>query len=185
MKRFQTQAAQATASSSKPNLRAKSSGPIEQCIRLRVICLTPPAPQHYGAEFGLQDNSTTADWVIHAGKVRPNGDIYFECECRVNVDVRTRMANFLGRFAHGGTAQKFLYLSWRPTAWRPEQPDPPCPAWLRRMKVHLSSITWSQIDQAARSEGVLEARVQGTGRDGGPSCGSVPLIGKGWTVRKT
>src|SRR5438105_7599848 len=31
-------------------------------VRLRIICLRPPPPGQYGAEFGLQDNSTTANW---------------------------------------------------------------------------------------------------------------------------
>ena len=53
-----------------------------------------------------------------------------------------------------------------------------------RIKVHLSSITWAQIDQVAGMDGVLEAVVQGTGRDGGPSCASVPLVGGGWAVRR-
>ncbi len=68
--------------------------------------------------------------------------------------------------------------------WRPGQPESPCPTWVRRIKVHLSSITWPQIDEAVKTSGVLEARIQGTGRDGGPSCASVPLLGGGWTVKK-
>ena len=170
--------------SNKPKRHAKPDERAEQRVWLRVICLRPPQPKRYGAEFGLQDNSTTADWLIHAGEAHPNGNIQFECECRVKPNQRTQAPSFLGSFVHGDTAKKFLYLSWRPKSWRPGQPDPPCPAWLRRIKVHLSSITWTQIEQAARTGGVLEAVVQGTGCDGGPSCASVPLVGGGWTVRK-
>lgn len=169
---------------SKPKQRAKSGTRHEQSIRLRVICQRPPPPQQYGAEFGLQDNSTTADWVIHAGQAYPNGDVYFECECRVRPHQSTESPNFLGPFVHGDASKRFLYLSWRPVGWRPNQPDPPCPAWLRRIKVHLSSISWEQIEESVTRGGVLEAVVPGTGHDGGPSCASVPLVGGGWTVRR-
>ncbi len=168
---------------SKPKKRTESGTRPEQRIRLRVICQKPPPPQRYGAEFGLQDNSTTADWVIHAGQAHPNGDIRFECECRVRRHHRTGSPSFLGPFVHGGAAQRFLYLSWRPVGWRPGQLDPRCPAWLRRIKVHLKPITWEQIEESLKRGGVLEAVVPGTGRDGGPSCASVPLVGGGWTVR--
>ena len=167
---------------SKPKQHAKSDTRPEQHIRLRVICRKPLQPQRYGAEFGLQDNSTTVDWVIHAGQSQPNGDVHFECECRVRPHQRTGLPNFLGPFVHGVASQRFLYLSWRPVGWRPSQPGPPCPAWLRRMKVHLRSISWKQIEELTRG-GVLEAVVPGTGRDGGPSCASVPLVDGGWTVR--
>jgi hypothetical protein len=30
---------------------------------------------------------------------------------------------------------------------------------------------------------VLEARIAGTAPDGGPMCGSAPLLGDGWVVR--
>jgi hypothetical protein len=33
-------------------------------------------------------------------------------------------------------------------------------------------------------DGVLEARIQGTGRDGGPACATVPLLDAGWKVVK-
>src|SRR6266508_3869235 len=93
----------------------------EQRVRLRVICIAPPKPENHGAEFGLQNNSTTTDWVIHAGAAQPNGDIHFECECRIRPNPRTNEPSFLGPFVHGEAAKRFLYLSWRPKDWRPGQ----------------------------------------------------------------
>ena len=156
----------------------------EQHVRLRIICLSPPNPEKHSATFGLQDNSTTKEWVIHPGVTQANGDVHFECECRVRVNPRTKAPNFLGPFVHGGTADRFLYLSWRPKDWRPGQEVVGCP-WLRRTKVRLGSITWVQIKETIRKNGVLEAKVVGTGRNGGPFGGSVPLAGSGWTIRKT
>ena len=155
----------------------------EQRVRLRVICQRPPSPQQYGAEFGLQDNSSTAAWVLHTGGTQPNGDIHFECECRVRPQQRTDSPNFLGPFVHGSASERFLYLSWRPLAWRPSQAEPGV-GWVRRIKVHLKSITWEQIDESVKKDGILEAVVPGTGRDGGPSCASVPLFGGGWAIRR-
>ena len=170
--------------SKSPRRTASSKQRAEERVRLRVICVRPPQPKQYQAAFGLQDNSSTADWVIHAGKHQPNGDIHFECECRVRANPRTQAPTFLGPFAHGDAAKRFLYLSWRPVGWRPGHPDPPSP-WVRRMKLHLSIITWAQIDQAVKTQGVLEAIVPGTASDGGPSCASIPLVGGGWSVRRT
>jgi hypothetical protein len=153
-------------------------------VRLRVICLKPPLPEKYGAEFGLQDNSTTKDWVLHSGQRQANGDVHFECECRVRPDRRTNSPSFLGPFVHGSTAERFLYLSWRPKDWRPDVPEPRSLTYLRRMKVHLSGITWEQLERAQSTGGLLEATVQGRGRDGGPNCASVELFDGGWAVRK-
>lgn len=161
---------------------SQSSTRAEQVIRLRVICRKPPSPEAHGATFGLQDNSTTAEWVIHAGRTDERGDIRFECECRVRPHPRTGAPVFLGPFTHGDAATRFLYLSWRPARWRPGHPTPPAPAWLRRIKVSLASIDWKQVDAALAGSGVLEATVMGTGRDGGPNCATVPLVGGGWKV---
>jgi Family of unknown function (DUF5990) len=147
-------------------MSAKSKGPAakaeerEQIVRLRVICILPPKPEEYGAEFGLQDNSTTQDWVIHPGKAQANGDIHFECECRVRRNARTGEPNFLGPFVQGEAAKRFIYLSWRPKGWRPGQPDSGA-TWVRRMKVHLSSITWAQNRESNQAGQCV----------GGESCG--------------
>jgi len=47
----------------------------------------------------------------------------------------------------------------------------------RRLKVPLSGITMAMI----KSQAVLEARVPGTGKDGGPSCATVKPFG-GWKL---
>ena len=104
-------------------MRTLSAHPagVSGVLRLRVICQKPPSPERFGAVFGLQDNSTTAEWVIHPGHPRPNGDVAFDCECRVRPHPRTGAPSFLGPFVHGDSVERFLYLSWRPSEWRPGQ----------------------------------------------------------------
>jgi hypothetical protein len=135
-------------------------------VRLRIICISPPNPEAYGATFGLQDNSTTKEWVVRLGESQSNGDVQFECECRVRRNRANSKPNFLGPFVHGGTADRFLYLSWRPKDWHPGGSEVPRSTWLRRMKVRLGSITWPQIEQVVRQNGVLEKKVAGTGPSG-------------------
>ena len=53
----------------------------------------------------------------------------------------------------------------------------------RRAKVPLSSIREELVDAASGIPGgYLAAQVDGTARDGGPACGSVPLRGGGWVL---
>ncbi len=47
--------------------------------------------------------------------------------------------------------------------------------WTRRAKVTLMPLT-----TLASAAGRFEARFAGRGRDGGPSCATVPLLGVGW-----
>jgi hypothetical protein len=152
---------------------------VERLVSLRIICISPPNPEEHGATFGLQDNSTTKEWVIHPGKRQPNSDVRFECECRVRRSQGNNRPNFLGPFVHGGTGDRFLYLSWRPKDWRPGGSEVPRWVWLRRMKIRLGSITWPQIEQAVR-DGVLEIKVPGTGPSG--PFGSVE--NESWIVRR-
>ncbi len=160
----------------------KVAQPVEWRVCLRIICISPPNPEKYGASFGLQDNSTTKEWVLHPGKNQSNGDVHFECECRVRRNRAGGKPNFLGPFVQGGTADRFLYLSWRPKDWRPGGPEVARCVWLRRMKVRLGSITWPQILQAVRDNAVLEKKVEGTGPSG--PFGSATPGGEGWTVKK-
>ena len=50
--------------------------------------------------------------------------------------------------------------------------------WQRRAKVPLAGITWTMIKKGS----VIEAHIEGTARDGGPACATVPLLGGGWKV---
>lgn len=156
----------------------------ERLVRLRVVCKAPPDPDKHGANFGLQDNSDAAHWTLHAGTRKANGDFVFECDVRVRPNARTASPNFLGDFVHGKPDERFLYLSWRPKGCGLGQPASSPTCWTRRMKIHLRTITWPQIEEATQSKRVLEATVEGTGKDGGPSCASVPLLGGGWTITK-
>src|ERR1051326_6327365 len=160
--------------------RPRSGKQEESRVRLRIICLTPPDPEEHGAEFGLQDNSTSKEWVLHCGKKQANGDVHFECECRVRKNPTNGKPNFLGPFVHGGTEDRFLYLSWRPKDWCPGAPEVPRWVFLRRMKVRLGSITWSQIKKASRDNAVLERKVEGTGPSG--PFGSAMIGGEKWAL---
>lgn len=162
---------------------SSDAGSLERLVRLRIICKAPPDPVQHAANFGLQDKSAAAHWKLQAGIRKGNGDFVFDCDARVRPILRTGKPNFLGDFVHGKPDERFLYLSWRPKDCRPVQPAMQFSSWTRRMKIHLSGITWQQIEEATQAGGVLEASVQGTGKDGGPNCASVPLLGGGWTVR--
>ena len=150
-----------------------------QSLRLRICCLKPLDPAAYDAEFGLQEKSP-GSWLLHAGKRSANGDVHFECECQV-LTPETGAPDFYGPFVHGKRGERFLYLSWRPRNWQPGQPEPGPGVYLRRMKIHLRSITAVLLRQALDRNAILEAVVEGKARDGGPACASVPLIG-GWRI---
>jgi hypothetical protein len=57
-------------------------------------------------------------------------------------------------------------------------------AWQRRIKIPLEGITWDGIDSVLeKPKRVLQARIPGRGKDGGPSCATLRPI-DGWKVVK-
>jgi hypothetical protein len=63
---------------------------------------------------------------------------------------------------------------------RAGQPDSP---WDRRAKVSLMGVRGADVAAALADPGsVLVGEIEGRGRDGGPSCASVPLLGDGWRL---
>jgi hypothetical protein len=100
--------------------------------------------------------------------------VYFDFE--ITVDTSGPVPNFLGKFAQGPKDHRFVYVN-SGTYARQENT-----CWSRRAKISLMSITKKQVEEALSSPGArLEAEIMGTGRDGGPMCASVPVIG-GWRV---
>jgi Family of unknown function (DUF5990) len=138
----------------------------ERELTLRVVVEKPPA----GVDFGLQKGRGSNYETVQTQRSKTH-DLRFEFTVRAKQgedDVPT----FLGPFAQGPADQRFVYVDIGTYAGQSET------QWSRRLKIPLSGITWQMVDQAANSSTALEARIQGTGRDGGPSCGTVkPFAG--------
>jgi hypothetical protein len=142
----------------------------EKVVRLRVVCLGPPDPAEHDAEFGGQDKKRT----IAERPLDTNGDVFFDIEARAQWREQKERPNFLGPWTNGTVEARFLC-----PAWSPLDPDA---SGGRRMKIHLKSITWEQIEEADAQGRALVARVNGRDSEGGLACASVPLLDDGWLV---
>ena len=83
--------------------------------------------------------------------------------------------NFLGEFAQGPKAARFIYVNSGQYAGQRETP------WARRAKLTLMGISAALVKRAlnGKTKG-LEVRIDGTANDGGPVCASVPVT---WRIR--
>ncbi len=137
-------------------------------INLEITLKSPPE----GIGFCLQKGkSEKIDYQVSTGK-----DIKFSFSVRVK-EGKTEKPNFLGPFTQGKPTERFVYICIGQSAGQENT------VWARRAKIHLSSITWEQVNQVlSNTEGKLVASYEATDKDGGPSCASVPLIDDGWAV---
>jgi hypothetical protein len=87
--------------------------------------------------------------------------------------------NFRGPFVQGPVHARFIYINSGTYAGDHHS------RWGRRAKIPLNGISWELIDQVlAKPNHVLEARIEGTAKDGGPVAATVPLIGGSWKMVK-
>lgn len=143
-----------------------SAPPNPTTLRLRVVCLTPPAANAAAADeiFGLQNKHGQLD----AGVVQPDGSVVYELTVLLARPAAGAALRLRGPLVHGSAGEPFLYLSLR---------DPQSGAWVRRLKIALGSITEQQVARATATEqGYLAARISGSG------SGSVPLLDGGWVA---
>ena len=85
--------------------------PAESIVRFRLIRADDrPATNPLGDAFafGLQDTSE----ALTAASRLPDGRLFWDFELRVRPGKDGR-PNFLGRFASGGSGDRFVYLAWR------------------------------------------------------------------------
>ena len=66
-----------------------------------------------------------------------------------------------------GPVRRFVYIRIGQSAGDPSSP------WSRRMKIDIHDIGSDLLDRVARSGEVIETVVDGTGKDGTPSCATV------------
>jgi hypothetical protein len=156
--------------------KQKRVSPAEDHLPLRIVLRRPPA----GVRFGLQRGAATAAGgaeVVDVQEADGQRDLAFECVVRVQRGAGDRL-RFLGPFAHGPSAARFVYVTVGKRAGQPRSP------WDRRAKVPLTGITRAMLDATLATPGAtLEAAVEGTLPDGSPTCATRPFA-QGWTVRK-
>jgi len=134
----------------------------DQNVSLRIIVENPPV--HFAVQRGK-------DELLEATSANAKQQV-FEFSVRARDDGSGGAPNFLGPFAQGPVGGRFVYVNSGIMAGDANVD------WQRRAKVPLGGITWSMIKKRA----VIEARIAGTARDGGPACATVPLLGGGWKV---
>jgi hypothetical protein len=66
-----------------------------------------------------------------------------------------------------GPVRRFVYIRVGQYAGDPSSP------WSRRMKIDIHDIGDDLLDRVARSGGVIETVIIGTGKDGTPTCATV------------
>ena len=127
-------------------------------LTLRIIVEGPTR----GVAFALQKGAGSAYECVQTQRSE-GGDLTFEFQPVIKAGVTDPPASLSGPFVQGPPKQRFVYLDIGTYAGQGDSP------WGRRLKVPLEGISAKMV----QAGGVLEARVPGTGRDGGPNCATV------------
>jgi hypothetical protein len=129
-------------------------------IRMRLVIETPVP----GVAYSLQDKESKP---VDA-KVSKGATLAFDFPIRVSDGPK-----FYGEQVRTeGPERRFVYIA---TGQQAGQKDS---VWSRRMKIDIHTIPAALVDKA-RAGKVLEATINGAGRDGTPACASVP-VAKAW-----
>ena len=144
---------------------------MESEVPIRIVLVAPPP----GVDFGIQSGGGN-DYETLFVQRSQRRDLSFDFSLKVADNRKDGLPNLLGPFAQGPPAGRFVYVDVGTYAGQENTP------WSRRIKVPLQGITWPLIRKATSTAGArLSARIPGTGRDGGPSCATVSLLGD-WEV---
>jgi Family of unknown function (DUF5990) len=140
-------------------------------LNLRIVLERPPSDVVFGLQVGAGTDYETIQKQQSDGR-----DLAFDCSVRVRNNRADGVPNFLGPLTQGPPSARFIYVDVGTYAGQADS------CWSRRMKIPLEMIGLETIKQASKDPKLmLEARIRGTGRDGGPSCGSVRPA-QGWKL---
>jgi Family of unknown function (DUF5990) len=143
---------------------------MDTVVNCRIVLETPPPGVDYALQKGRGSTSETVQTQRSDGS-----NLRFE----FTAGARTAGSSpdFRGPFIQGPAGGRFVYIGIGTFAGQTGTP------WSRRLKIPLKGITSEMIRRASATQGaVLEARVEGTGRDGSPACASVKDF-DGWHLR--
>jgi hypothetical protein len=136
-------------------------------IPARIVVVAPPA----GVVFALQRGRRE----LAGATVSTRQDLRFDFTLFAN-RAPDGAPRFSGEFVQGPAGGKFVYVNSGTLAGQADS------CWTRRAKVGLQTLKWTTVTRAASAGNLLQARITGVGRDGGPACASVPLLDDGWIV---
>jgi hypothetical protein len=140
---------------------------------IRLTLLDPPPDVLFGIQRGRGTGYTT-----ELAQQRERGDISFDFSIEVSDNRKDGEPNFLGVFVQGPAGRRHVYIGVGTYAGQKHTP------WSRRIIVRLDDITWALIREVQATPGHrLAASIPGRGKDGSPSCATVPILG-GWKVVK-
>lgn len=143
-------------------------------LALRLVLERPPA----GVDFGLQKGRGSGYETIQKQRSETK-DLCFEFSVEVKAGRKDALPVFVGPLVQGPLGERFVYIDIGSYAGQTNT------CWSRRLKVPLSGITWEMIDRVSgHSRAILEARVPGTGKDGGPTCATVKPF-TGWRLGRS
>lgn len=144
---------------------------IEQMLQevTLMVVLQKPTP---GVEYGIQKGKGSKYETVQK-QLSETADLSFE----IAVPLKFKESNhvmFTGPFIQGQGNERFIYIDIGTYAGQKNTP------WSRRLKIPVKDITKSMIESLSPAK-LLVAKVPGTGKDGGPTCGTIKPF-DGWRV---
>jgi hypothetical protein len=143
-------------------------------ITLQIILTGPTTDVDFGLQKGAGNNYETVQKQRSASQ-----DLSFKFTVKVKGDKqKDAEPKFSGSFVQGSSGNKFVYIDIGTYAGQTNT------IWARRLKIPLYGITWNQIEKInSNPTFILECRVPGTGKDGGPNCATVKPF-DGWHLKQ-
>lgn len=146
---------------------------METEINLQIILTQPPPNVLFGLQRGsgnmyetLQKQKSASENLLFTFPIKIKGD-----------KEKDAFPKFSGLFVQGPAGGKFVYIDIGTCAGQTDT------MWSRRLKIPLTGITWELIEQLMADPALLlETKVPGTGKDGGPNCATVKPF-KGWWMK--
>jgi hypothetical protein len=141
--------------------KSMASDELQVTIEIHCVRLPPCEWKDQCLYLGIQEGKALMEAVpVDAG------DIVFRPVLRARRHADGTVS-FLGPFAQGPRAERFIYLVWAGGARG-------APAVMTgRVKLHLNHLTWEQVEKAAARGKAIKVALPLTSTKGGPVCASV------------
>ena len=141
----------------------------EFLLPLRITLVSPPANVWFAVQRGKAE--------LFEPTLSKGSDLSFSFIVRVKGEFGAGPPRFLGEFTQGPPAVRFVYVNSGTYGGDAGS------RWSRRAKIPLTGLDWKLLKLAlSKEKAILEVRIPGTGRDGGPICAGVKLADDAWKL---